>query len=476
MTSELMKMLIEKLGGVNMPNSQAPAHWSKDFVEHLRAVHFALIGISAGLVLLVSSSKQYNPVSALVQIEEIIDLKHQWSLGWITDHSDKSPLFVRPGAEQSSPGNAKAPMLYGSAANKLIVGVPVPVKFFVAEFAWNPKIPFPKKERRPYIVSCGVPSINWLKTGSDWSPDSFPRTLNDFRQWWNAMYSPQTLEIPEGVFYEAEHHDKFSFKILSEADPKISQGNIEMTLKGTLTDPRYAVHFGSMPVELRVQSAYVYQISQKTVTLTFKNLRQGVFEASFADLSFAAHEYADLPLEDIKDFVHYEAGKGQEVFEVFGMKFPAGQVTFWGVVLLLSVQLYFFAYLRQLAGKLKSSDPGWDVPWIGVDSSLLSNTILYATLVVAPCAAAFLLARQATIRLSSGYWEKADHWYRPIHLLAAPWHWHYTVLLKILLLILAAIASGYLGLQSWKYRPQIVPEPELPEYPAGLSKRWMRSR
>jgi hypothetical protein len=32
------------------------------------------------------------------------------------------------------------------------------------------------------------------------------------------------------------------------------------------------------------------------------------------------------------------------------------------------------------------------------------------------------------------------------------------------------------GFLAWKYRPQIAPEPELPEYPEGPSKEWMQSR
>jgi hypothetical protein len=65
------------------PVNQVPAHWSKDFVEHLRTVHFALIAVSAGLILLVLSARQYNAATALVQIEEILDLKHRWCLQWV---------------------------------------------------------------------------------------------------------------------------------------------------------------------------------------------------------------------------------------------------------------------------------------------------------------------------------------------------------------------------------------------------------
>jgi hypothetical protein len=63
-----------------------PAHWSKDYVEHLRIVHFALIAISAGLVVLLLTSKEYNAVNALVQLEEIINFKQQWNKEWLRAH------------------------------------------------------------------------------------------------------------------------------------------------------------------------------------------------------------------------------------------------------------------------------------------------------------------------------------------------------------------------------------------------------
>jgi beta-lactamase family protein len=75
---------------VSVPNSQAPAHWSKDFVEHLRTVHFALLAISAGLILLVLSSKEYNAINALVELQEIINLKQQWSPKWVLKQAQYS--------------------------------------------------------------------------------------------------------------------------------------------------------------------------------------------------------------------------------------------------------------------------------------------------------------------------------------------------------------------------------------------------
>src|SRR5438876_1117330 len=59
--------------------SGAP-HWSKDFVEHLRTVHFALITVSVGLVLLILSSRQYSPGAAIVQLGVLSEAANNWDV------------------------------------------------------------------------------------------------------------------------------------------------------------------------------------------------------------------------------------------------------------------------------------------------------------------------------------------------------------------------------------------------------------
>jgi hypothetical protein len=55
------------------------AHWSVDFVEHLRTVHFALMTLAAALLVLASSSRDTKIERALTQITEICDLQKRWS-------------------------------------------------------------------------------------------------------------------------------------------------------------------------------------------------------------------------------------------------------------------------------------------------------------------------------------------------------------------------------------------------------------
>src|ERR1700683_4014015 len=102
------------------PANQVPRHWSKDFVEHLRTVHFALMAISAGLLLLVLSAREYNAVAALVQIEEIISLKSQWSVRWILDHAQRNEPYVKANIPPSD-------NYYGVSGsdNMMIGGIPI---------------------------------------------------------------------------------------------------------------------------------------------------------------------------------------------------------------------------------------------------------------------------------------------------------------------------------------------------------------
>ena len=69
-----------------------------------------------------------------------------------------------------------------------------------------------------------------------------------------------------------------------------------------------------------------------------------------------------LRFEDIRQMLADEATKGPDVFEAFGMRLPASQITLWGIIVLLCVQLYSVTYLRLLTGKLRTDDAGWEVP------------------------------------------------------------------------------------------------------------------
>lgn len=214
----------------------------------------------------------------------------------------------------------------------------------------------------------------------------------------------------------------------------------------------YFAHVDALRVlRIPILSINQYAVTRNTITSHFRNLHDGTFQDTFGDLSNAADKMSDLSLEDLKEFIHDDAVKGPEVFEVFGMKFPAGQATYWGIILLLSIQLYFFAYLRQLSGKLGPNDAGWDVPWIGMDDSKVAQSMFFVSLVPLPIATLVLLSsRRANTLLSVVSSDKSLSIMAFLRMIP----WKTTALIAILLL--ACIASLALALLCWKYRPQLV--------------------
>jgi hypothetical protein len=59
--------------------NERPFHWSKDFVEHLRAVHFALAVVSVILIIAGTNGLDSRYSAALTQIEQIAKFEKQWT-------------------------------------------------------------------------------------------------------------------------------------------------------------------------------------------------------------------------------------------------------------------------------------------------------------------------------------------------------------------------------------------------------------
>jgi hypothetical protein len=410
--------------------NQVPAHWSKDFVEHLRTVHFTLIAISAGLILLVLSVREYDAAKALVQIEEIIDLKNQWSLLWIESHGTHD-IYRYPS--------------YGQDLRD--IDVSSSPLFLVVTATGGPQV--------QTVSRCDWPKNNWSAIGL--SVEIFPRTLKEFREWWLKLVTPAIVDIPRSAERSTEFVGFSAELSYSLPHGQHERGNVDMFLMRGTNNLYYEISSERLnegfPLGLDVHSVERYVVSQKTIISTFTGLVPGNMQQTFPDLSIAASTAMDLPLEDVRDFIRDAAVKGQEVFEAFGMKFPAGRVTLWGEILVLSVQLYFFTYLRQLSGKLRADDPGWDVPWIGMDTARLSQVILFVSLVALPIGAIAVLGGQASL-----IWRQA----------VLPDDWRYRLLYRSepVALFLALIASICLGILSWRCRPKV--EAEEPSYSSPL--------
>jgi hypothetical protein len=170
------------------------------------------------------------------------------------------------------------------------------------------------------------------------------------------------------------------------------------------------------------------------------------FEDDFSDLAHAARDAKsyDLSLSDFESQLDKTPLKQLSDFEAFGMKFPLEQVTLWGTIVVLAIQLYFYVYLSELSRKMQPTDAGWDVPWVALVPSTFARAIFFVTVVVLPVSAQIAIAFhwEHVVRFGR-FFEQYVHWGPKFNL----------AVIGFVGLSLSLIASISLSLLSWKNRP-----------------------
>jgi hypothetical protein len=452
--------------------NQGNLAWSKDYVEHLRTVHFAMIVVAVALIALVFSAKEYNSLQALVEIEQIIELRKVWSPQWIEQNSDKNHnVFVHWGTNYGSqqPQTKMFVRVEKSRRKGLKVG-----NLFVLDLPKSEdEVRFYRVRERRYY-----PQLSPI-----------PNNLANFRSWWTSIAEPTIEVLPRFLSSKCSFRPESYFDVPVAAcrilgsgtlDDRYRASRIERVIKasynsklsidgvdlptigsnGKLTfSDNMERHYEDLELQLEgrdklsntqfvaeVSDADIFIVDRAIVAAAFFNSRNGEFKDVFRDLIKAARGMEFLELEDIKKHLAESVGKEENVFEMFGVKFPADQITFWGAACLVACQIYFCLYLKQRVGNLSHDADAWQVPWIGMDHSIMARILFFVTLVLIPASAILLLCGRA-----SGLVEE---WNGGLN----PWRWDWTGEWSwgVLVRLETAIAvSMYLGLLSWKYRPSI---------------------
>ena len=81
------------------------SHWSKEYVEHLRSVHFALIAVCSGLIILMLSASRYSQEDAKRQLKQLASIQKGWNPILLESPERFSQDTVRQDRDQlSQPG------------------------------------------------------------------------------------------------------------------------------------------------------------------------------------------------------------------------------------------------------------------------------------------------------------------------------------------------------------------------------------
>jgi hypothetical protein len=400
-------------------------HWSKDFVEHLRTVHFALITVSVGLVLLVLSARPFDPGAAVAQFGNLQKAATNFDLAQLL-----SKYSYVAGREFDL--EAKLP------TNDVLLDLRFP-EFWVLQSADGAYLNENAPEYQEYTRKL---------TGND---------IVALRDWW-AVHNRDT-KFTVGVDMQeagnvAKNHRTYKAVLGDEVPygfaPPSKDVNFRLYHLSYLSEKNKANFLFEGEYKSSDSSLqFLFPAKVKEVILRpsdFAIVPNGCasFDSCFPDLVKATKGLETLSLSDLRSHLIQQLEKGDSVFEAFGLKIPVAQLTFWGIVVVLSVQLYFLLHLREFHAKIRPRDTGWDVPWIGVYPSVLSRAVYFTTTTVMPVVAVALLAYRATVSRVQAF----------VH--ANRWDIRSLIVLEIALLVFSAVMSALLSWVAWKHSPTLV--------------------
>src|SRR5580704_4461027 len=311
-------------------------HWSKDYVEHLRAVHFALIGVCVSLIVLMLPAKDYDAKVALTQIEEIIRFEQEWSPQWAFENLELSPVPVTP-CQYSLRDDHAGVIALDPTKDQSLDGLLQTI---------------PGSERKQTTFRVVLPKPAWFQPGKYGAGkpglmhrlDRIPSTKSGFQAWWDGLdtYRP-TIYFPMQICSQSPvlvlgyaHPEKLYALVWDEAGTQPSE--VAVTLEATVAhaggkEPKFGY---AMALPNRDSAFFPFAaiqqltLNKSELTEHFRSWGAGPFKEAFYDLDQASKDIGYWELEDIKKRLAEDASK-VDVLEVWGVKIPAGQLTLGGI-------------------------------------------------------------------------------------------------------------------------------------------------
>jgi hypothetical protein len=141
--------------------------------------------------------------------------------------------------------------------------------------------------------------------------------------------------------------------------------------------------------------AVSYTIDESYLSkLFFRDWKRGDFASAFAELNAASLGIATIDITDAVHRIESEEVASQRDISILGLSIPVSELSRWGALLLVSVQLYFWLHLHELVIKIEPSAEGWDVAWIGLYRTKTAFAAALISACLIPVSAAAALAHK----------------------------------------------------------------------------------
>jgi hypothetical protein len=428
------------------------SHWSKDYVEHLRTVHFSLIALSLAAIVLATAPGRDEITKARAQLSSIRELTRIWDVKWFTSTIDgivheikqKGQFSIERPSESLFVLDTKFPEVDHFRSQ-------LTVKWTADDWIVD----------GPAATDKSHAGIDDLCSQTEISPKA-PTSLKQFQELWdrlsgknqivfpgqvsNTMYHLQTADNRPLVPDDVDRDRAWYFVQLQVEDFSASAQELTLHVErvldkynGKLYEATSSYVFsmagysqsGIERFYVPIIAAHSYDFNAQEILLShFAKDRPvgGDFAHSFPELDKYTKGFQTLELDYFDSILEAEQNRTGETFEAFGIKFPAEATTRWGIVVILAVQLYFWIHLKELAKKLEPNDPGWEVAFIGMYTSWPSQLVYNISSLGLPLVAVFALSIRG--------------------LYVGRFHWLYW-----LLLVVGCFLTLTLTAMTWRSRP-----------------------
>jgi hypothetical protein len=391
-------------------------HWSKDFVEHLRTVHFALVLVASALIITGANTESARMSVALTQVQQIAKFERQW------------PAVPTKLYEQA--------MLDAGIDTHWTEGLAVVL----------PRDIYREREIDTFM---SVPK-NLIVAAEPWKfgGASLPAelsTLSEFRDFWNVLSNGITLVLPKAPDRSSscdetvriEHPDGSTdllqedvFELITPTNNPAQKCAVGAGLMSGIGGPQFNLKYelialsedilkfpdvdlwvtSDLPLEKAslarrkgtkaLVSITVINLGALTVNiredylrrLFFNDWKMGKFESAFPELNSVSSGISTLEINDAVRRLESQVASSERNISLLGFTIPLTQLSRWGVLVLFSVQLYLWLHLHELANRIQPDAEGWDVAWIGVYRTRSARAVMVVTCLVLPVAAALTLA------------------------------------------------------------------------------------
>lgn len=387
---------------------------TKELVEHIRTIHFFLIILCFGLISASFLSREGEVTRSLRQLREINNLVDNWNDEWLQQYAqvindNSSPVLSN--REWWIPAETKRPLIKatlnsppwtlnpapseldefldkveGSRLRRTIV-IKKPESLTEFEKLWDAlraKLPI-------HRVTKVIPKAEVDYVGFRSSSDDITQAITDI-----TTANIGTAPCNASLFVMANNQ----FDHLARVNQKLNEnyahglsGVCKVTSDGEDWENYWNV---DMPVVTDIPKEFGGQVSLiQTYRLSWDS---GPFSRTFPELNKVTTNLRDLPFERLFTILGAEEQRSSEQrVEIFGTKFPTGEIIRWGIPVVLLIQLYLLMHLKVLSATIGPEELESIIPWTGIYTSKLARLGTAITAFLLPSAVLMLLV----------YWQRS---------------------------------------------------------------------